>query len=277
MFNLELYADALDHQVEQKRLSPKTRDYYVDNLQRLEQRCAEMEGASAGILEKAVLQLCRDTKQIPKYVAAIKKYERDVLGSPGLLLYGEPLMRLRAARPVAVQGKQLKHSERTYAHKINALPNRKLKLAFRLQGQSGLRVNEIAELRKDDIAFQEGGSIQVTVRSGKGRKQRCVNVVEDTYLYDHLRQLVESVGERDRLFYSASYLIKKAGEYQMETHDLRRINARQRFRDNKKKGVSRYQARKAVAAELGHSDTKETVLYLGEEWTGGEKLDGDEG
>lgn len=266
MFNLQVYKEELKRQVKAKKLAPKTCDYYLANLTRLEELCGGQDGSSAGILESAIIELCRNTKQVSKYIAAVKKYERDVLGAPKLLLYGEPLMRLHAVKPVITQGKKLTNSEVTYMHKINALPNKKLKLAFRLQKQSGLRIDEISSLCKQDITYCENGRIKLHVKCGKGRIARDVEVLEDRYLIESLEQLTTELDEDDQVFYSASYLKKKAAEYGMQTHDLRRINSRQRFRQERDQGVSRYKARAAVAVELGHQDAKVTSLYLGEEW-----------
>lgn len=267
MFQLEIFRETLDEQVQRRELSPRTRDDYMANLRRLEEICGEgeQEDSFAEILEKSILDICKDSKQIPKYIAAVKKYERDVLGSSNLLLYGQSLANLRTAKPTVKMGKPLSHSESTYAHKINGLKNEKLKLAFRLQKQSGLRVAEIAKLHKHDLIFSEANKMEIIVREGKGGKRRIVHLV-DAYLFENLQKFIEQKSEEEKLFYSASYLKKKAWEYGMQTHDLRRINSRQRFREKREGGASRRQARRIVAQELGHDDVAVTNLYLGEEW-----------
>lgn len=155
--------------------------------------------------------------------------------------------------------------------KINAIRNEKLKLGLRLQLKSGLRVKEIAELQKEDITFNDDGSIHLHVRYGKKErkkdekeskiKPRDVNVRSDEWLYDRLKKFVENADDGN-LFYSRDYIKHKAMEYGIQTHDLRRINAQERLNDLKKEGLERMKAKEQVGEELGHSDIKFTNIYL---------------
>ncbi|WP_206457899.1 tyrosine-type recombinase/integrase [Anaerovorax sp. IOR16] len=265
MFNLQVYDEVLRDQVKRNKLSEKTRSGYLHKIRELEENYEEGH-SSAEALEKVIRKLCDGNQQIAKYITAIKKYERDVLGSPKILLYGEPLERLRQMQPKNKSAKKLNYSEKTYLKKFNRIENEKLKLAFRLQEKSGLRISEISNLSKKDIHFDEEGRIYLNVRNGKGRKQRKVEVIEDLYLKEHLLAYMGQFEAHDTLFYSASYMMKKAGEYGMETHDLRRINARERFRKERSLGSTKTAARRAVGKQLGHNAPKTTNLYLGEEW-----------
>lgn len=151
--------------------------------------------------------------------------------------------------------------------KINAIRNEKLKLALRLQLQTGLRVKEISELQKEDIKLKDG-KIFVHVKYGKGKGEkenepnpRDVTAREDNYLYDRLGQLMESSSE-ENLFYSKDYIRHKAEKYGIETHDLRRINAQERFEDLTKSGFKRMEAKEIIREQLGHTDMEYTNLYL---------------
>ncbi|MFV0518271.1 MAG: tyrosine-type recombinase/integrase [Aminipila sp.] len=278
MFNIVIFEQLLHQQVRQKEITAKTMDGYLRCITQLEIRCNNKDGPSAVIIEEALNKLSQGNNQLAKYIAAIKKYEIDVLNSPKLLLYGEPLMRLRAKkRKLISSGKKLSNSESTYTHKINAIRDTKLKLALRLQKQSGLRVSEVSDLTKHDIIFDEPSrSITLKVRNGKGGKARTVNVMRDDYLYDGLIVFIEPLDEQEKIFYSSDYLIKKAGEYNIKTHDLRRINSRQRFRGELDEGATRREARTEVANELGHSLPKITNVYLGDEWKEEKHADGEE-
>ena len=245
-------------------------DGYLRCIRDLEQECGSKEGASAGNLEAAIIKICRTNKQMSKYISAVKKYERDVLRSPKILLYGEPLSRIRGMKKESSsQGKKLSNSEKTYMNKINRLNDKKLKLAFRLQQKSGLRVDELSKLTKRDIEFNEDNrTLKVYVKLGKGSKSRIVDVLDDQYLYENLKEFLYDLVEGEVIFYTASYLMKMAWKYEMETHDLRRINSRERFREEIAGGATRRKARSAVAQELGHDDPKITNVYLGDEWGG---------
>lgn len=267
MFNIEMFRTVLEEQVVSGELSELTKDEYISCLMKLERRCVNKEGASAGIVEAAINNLCKNNERYAKYIAAVRKYEKDVLNSTQILLYGEPLARLRAKSRKLVEIKKLACSEETYAHKINALKDEKMKLAFRLQKASGLRVAELADLEKCDVVFDsENMTFDIHVRNGKGKKSRTVVDINDAYLFEHLQEHVEQISDGEKLFYSASMMKKKAGELGMETHDLRRINARVNFRNEIENGASRYEARRKVGKKLGHSNPKTTTGYIGSEW-----------
>lgn len=155
--------------------------------------------------------------------------------------------------------------------KINAIRNEKLKLGLRLQIKSGLRVKEISELQKEDIVFNDDGTIKLYVRYGKREKKKSdseskikpreVNVRSDKWLYDRLKKFVES-SKDGNIFYSSDYIKHKAMEYGIQTHDLRRINAQERYNDLRNQGFERMKAKEEVGKELGHSDVKFTNIYL---------------
>ena len=274
MFKIKMFEEILREQVRRKELSVHTMDGYLRCIKKLEKATGNRDGPSAVILEESINKLCQGNKQLAKYITAVKKYERDVLNSSQPLLYGEPLIRLRKKQQTAIKGKNLSYTETTYNHKINALKDVKLKLALRLQKQSGLRISEISDLTKSDIFFDENErNIKLRVRNGKGRKARDVHVMHDEYLFDQLKALIEPLENSENAFYTVAYLKKQAGEHDMETHDFRRINARQRFREEITEGEGRREARSAVSRELGHSKPKITNLYLGDEWDGGGEED----
>lgn len=266
MFNLELYKSELNKQVQQNKLSSKTAEYYIESIRRLNEQCRGKNFIAENIAN-SIEKLCEGNHQIRKYIAAVKKYERDILESPKLLLYGEALAKLYPQNSICKNGKALSLSEATYLKKINRLNNERLKLAFRLEHNSGLRINEIATLKKQNIFFNEcTKEIVINVCNGKGNKERTVNVVKDNYLFSRLKKHLDQIEADEMIFYSASYLKKKAGEHKIQTHDLRRVNARQRFRIERSAGNTRRDARRTVAKQLGHNDVKTTNLYLGEDW-----------
>lgn len=267
MFNIDVIQDKLEREVEKGKLSVKTNRDYVNCLTHLNEKLNNK--ASPAEVEAAIYDLCKENIQGHKYLAAVRRYEKEVLGSEGLLVFGEPLFRLYQRYGNPKLGKKLSHSEDTYFRKFNRLGNQRLKLAFRLQFRSGLRISEIAALKKTDMIFSDSSRISINVSCGKGRKSRIVDVVDDSYLYERLKAHIEGLSDQERLFYSENYLKKKAVDHDLKTHDLRRINSRDRFRKEIQAGTGKRQARRAVGLQLGHEDPATTSLYLGDEWTEG--------
>ena len=266
MFNITAAKETFKKNIRCGKLSPQTAEYYVNCLEHLNERLGNK--VSPTEIESAFYELSKDNVQGHKYLAAVRRYEREVLGSEGLLLFGEPLARLYKQYGEHKLGAELAHGEDTYFRKINRLNNEKLKLGFRLQYRSGLRIGEIAALNKEkDITFGDAGEITLIVRNGKGQKSRKVDVVDDPYLYNRLKAHIESLGEGEVPFYSESYLKKKANEHGIRTHDLRRINSRERFRNELQEGRTKRAARRAVGKQLGHENPATTSLYLGREWS----------
>lgn len=271
MFDITAARDIFKKDVQRGKLSPQTAEYYVNRLEHLNEKLDDK--ASPSMIETAIYSLCSNNIQGHKYLAAVRKYEKEVLRSEQLL-FGEPLARLYKRYGENKLGMELAHSEDTYFRKINRLNNEKLKLAFRLQYRSGLRIGEIAALDKEkDIIFNDAGGITLFVRQGKGKKSRHVDVVDDLYLYDRLKAHIEGLEEGAPPFYNESYLKKKAYEHGIKTHDLRRVNSRQRFRSEVEEGSTKRAARRAVGRQLGHENPATTSIYLGREWSEGNDFD----
>lgn len=258
--SMEAYKKVLHKQIRDGTLSEKTARSYISCMENL---CEQLKGKEACTdIADAIHTLCTENEQTPKYIAAVKKYERDVLDAPKSLLYGQQLQELRRERQKPI-GRALSLEEKTYVHKINALRNQKLKLALRIQVASGLRIFEVANLLPTDFEFQTAGKITITVREGKGGKMRKVDC-EDAWLSENLKKYIAAWDPNEAvLFYKESYLKKKAGELGLLTHDLRRLNAKQRYREKKAEGESHREARRAVQKQLGHAQAKITDAYIG--------------
>lgn len=145
--------------------------------------------------------------------------------------------------------------------KVNAITNKKLKLAFRLASISGLRVSELADLRAEDLKFSEDGNITVSVRNGKGGKSGQVECLEDNYVYEQLKKFCDGKKD-DPLFYSESYMREKAGKLGMEMHDFRRAFAVLKKMDCMDNGCTSYEANAEVQEGLRHERFSTTKRYL---------------
>lgn len=144
---------------------------------------------------------------------------------------------------------------------INAIrKNKKIKLAFRLSFVSGLRIKELADLKKSDLRFIEKEKrIIINVRHGKGNKPRKIlTILEDEYLYNGLKELIKDLGEIDQVFYSRSHLSHMAKKYGFENHNLRANCVKTIFDKNK---GTKEEALENCRRYLGHSEGSKTCLY----------------
>lgn len=108
--------------------------------------------------------------------------------------------------------------------RVNALRDKKLKLAYRLMLATGLRVFEVAALTAGDIVISDDVII-VHVQHGKGGKAANVKSMPDKYLAENLARFLEGKAMQEFVFYSAQYMKNKAWEHNLECHDMRRIAA----------------------------------------------------
>lgn len=145
--------------------------------------------------------------------------------------------------------------------KVNALKNKKLKLAYRLASISGLRVSELADLEAKDIKFLENGVISVSVQHGKGDKSGQVDCLEDKYVYDNLKDFCQK-NNTGKIFYSESYMREKAHDLGIEMHDFRRAYAKLKKMECMAAGSTAYEANGAVKEGLRHSRFSTTKRYL---------------
>lgn len=146
----------------------------------------------------------------------------------------------------------------SFWNSINNCRNKKHKLPFRLSVLSGLRIAEIADLKKEDIKFLEDGRIRINVRNGKGGKSRTVvTIMQDKYLYNNLKDHINS-NNKDKLFYSKDYLHKIAKKHNFRNHDLRKACVQKIYYSC---GYDKETAVKLVQKYLGHSENSKTYKY----------------
>ena len=146
--------------------------------------------------------------------------------------------------------------------KINAIQDRRLKLAYRLMLASGVRVSEAAELAFWDISFSENG-IEVHVRNGKGGKSRVIGGIRDKYLERELPEfMADAKGSEDKLFYSASHMEHEATALGFECHDLRRAFAKAYITRQKQEASDICTAKGNLMIAMGHDNWRTTKRYL---------------
>jgi integrase len=163
------------------------------------------------------------------------------------------------------QGKKPKHAREPeelfkFQNKLNAidrLKNKRLKLAYRLQIVSGLRVEELSELKRSDIKVNEDNNLIIHVRKGKGNKSRVIQCLKDDFLLKELKDMQERKG---KLFYSKSHLMNNARKLGFHTHDFRKCTAHIIFYNTVEDSIE------LVQKQLGHElGTKTYLKYIGRE------------
>lgn len=149
----------------------------------------------------------------------------------------------------------------TTIRKIDRVKDPDLRLAYRLEMISGLRISEIAGLKPEDIDLS-GEHMQIFVQNGKGGKSGLVACLDDGYVKARLEQLLKMTNPGDQLFYGAGYMMNEANRLGFECHDLRRIFAQDMEAEQMEKGKSRQEAGEVVREALRHENIRTTNIYL---------------
>ena len=147
---------------------------------------------------------------------------------------------------------------KTALNRINLLKSKRLKLSFRFQLISGLRISELSNLEFKDI-FLKDNEYYVNVRQGKGNKDRTVKLLKDDYAINNILEL--DTNNNNKVFCSVDYLQKQAKLLGFHTHDLRKAYSQITYYndyDNPKKAI------KNLQNNLGHCEKSSTYKkYLG--------------
>lgn len=251
------FGEKLRKKAKKGELSESTVKRYIQVLKKLDKNKVDLRDLEA---TKNALVKIKGREEYMLNISTILQYEREILGRSQSMLYEEPEMkRFKEYKKVESKGKKTNLTRDTTLRKINALKNKKLKLGLRTQLESGLRISEIADLKKEDIEFLEDDKFKIKVRNGKGGKSREVEV-ESKYLFEKLQaQCKES---EDKLFYSESYMRGEARKRGLETHDSRRHYAKETHKKALEEGKSKKEAIRKVKMDLGHKAVKTSRIYL---------------
>lgn len=149
---------------------------------------------------------------------------------------------------------QKKMDFREVDKKIKHIRNKKLKLSYQVLVQTGLRVSELAQVKKDHCTLSEQEITLFFIGKGGRKEQTSITKVENEKLFEEVKSWIEITKPDKTLFYSAIYLQKKAKELGFACHDLRRACAKMEYKKTKSK--------KAVMHKLRHKRMKTTNIYL---------------
>jgi integrase len=142
--------------------------------------------------------------------------------------------------------------------KINRINSKRVKLGFRLQEISGLRIAELEKLTQKDIMIDlKNKKLNINVINGKYGRDRVINCFWDDWIIEQLIKLKPK--KNKHLFCTKEYMMKKANDNNFHTHDLRKIFA-QTFYYNCVEDEEK--TLEMLAQNMGHGDIKETYVYL---------------
>lgn len=138
--------------------------------------------------------------------------------------------------------------------KIDHIRNKKLKLSYQTLIATGLRVSELADIKRNECTVSEN---QILLRfTGKGGhdERSIIERHESPKLFDGVKALIEKTPMEKKVFYSAVYLQEEAKDRGFKCLDLRRACA--------KIELKRSKSRDKVRQKLRHSSMKNTNIYL---------------
>lgn len=138
--------------------------------------------------------------------------------------------------------------------RINHIRNKKLRLSYQVMLSTGLRVSELAQIKKSDCLVNEKEIVFFFIGKGGRKEQTTLTKREYSRVYCNLKMSIESLSNDKKLFYSANYLQQKCESLGFHCHDLRRLFAKLECQRNNSKEKTR--------EKLRHTDIKTTEIYL---------------
>ncbi|MEN8904455.1 MAG: site-specific integrase [Clostridiales bacterium] len=140
---------------------------------------------------------------------------------------------------------------------INFIKDDKKRLAYRTILATGLRIDELSNLKKKDITIKDD-KVFVFVEKGKYGKQRTVEALKDIYLKNSLNKFIENLDNDDRIFYSKKYSENIATKKRFMCHDLRRAFSQILLKDLLDSGITKAEAIEELKKRLGHEEDSTT-------------------
>jgi integrase len=227
-----------------KRLSKETIETYKKMYSRYKQSNEDMFKFAESLKNKnLVSQFKNSLKMFEKLSLEQEKQIRKIYESKNK----------RKAQP------RTQFKVQNFLNSINNCRNIKQKLPFRLNLLIGARIDELANIRKEDLTFLGDGRIKVHLRKCKGNKERTVvSIMKDKYVYDNLKKHIENLKDSDKVFYSKNYLHKIAKNHDFKNHDLRKTCIQKIYYSCDR---SKEDTVKLIQAYLGHSQGSNTYKY----------------
>lgn len=137
---------------------------------------------------------------------------------------------------------------------IKRLKNTKLKYCYQILLYTGLRVSELAQIKKEDCTISTNQIIFSFIGKGGKQEQATLKREDNEKLFQNLCDMLENTNANCKLFYSSNYLQQKATQYGFKCHDLRRAYAKIEYEKSRSK--------EQVKEKLRHKNVKTTEKYL---------------
>lgn len=151
--------------------------------------------------------------------------------------------------------KQKPSSLKTIEHKINVISDKKLLLSYKIMLATGLRVGELASIKKQDIQPLENGGFLLAFIPKRGGAATVTIPADEKYICQWLTENIHADTGTGKAFYSVGYLQENAKARGFACHDLRRAFAKTTYRGSG--GKLAYTSEK-----LRHASPRTTKIYL---------------
>lgn len=203
------------------------------------------------------IQKVLDKLRTMKYKNQYSKYKNAFLkfcDFQGIKLSNDILLELQFINldKVKKRRKLKQRNLKDMKNKIKVTRDTKLKLSYEMLLETGLRVSELSNIKKEDCEIlSEKLNFSIV---GKGQQKQTVSISKknNPTLFSNLLNLIADTDEK--VFYSRNYLQMKAIEKGFACHDLRRAHAKLLYEDTK--DINQ------VMQSLRHKNKKTTEIYL---------------
>ena len=136
-------------------------------------------------------------------------------------------------------------------------------LALQMQNWLGVRVEEIARIKKEFISLKDR---TITFKNTKGGKKLIRNIPEDKM--EFVKSVIEHNFHKERLFSIEGKSINKylnrvqdqLGLERHSNHDIRRLIAQEKYNSFREKGMSIKEAANQTSKWLSHGDDRTSML-----------------
>jgi integrase len=237
-------------------LSDETKRIYFARVQKVLNNQKHEINSIDDIDETSIVKDLKEAKRNKNYISQTKNGFKLLYRSNDEFFFNNDIEKLQDNAPKQRKKREEELKLKNVNIRINAVRNKKMKLAFRFEQITGLRIDEIASLTKNDIEFCEDGRIKVHVRNGKGGKARKFKALKDKYVYDELKKLVEQT-KKDKIFYCKKYMQDKAQQLKFHTHDQRKVFSQIVYYNSSKNAEETIEMLQKV---LGHEPNTKTYL-----------------
>lgn len=241
--------DLKNHINQQKNKSTLISYFYA-----LEKLVENTKSLNSENIENYLNEYCKNKKDVSKAKNGLKLFCKfnKINFNP------VPFDKKIEEKPIFSKSPEETFKAATIFRKINSIKNKKLKIAYKLMINGGLRVSEVSNLKKENIEITEDGLL-IHVVNSKFSKDRSLYTLDDEYLVNGLKDLLAN--DDKKLFYSSNYMQVNAEKLGFHTHDLRKCYAQIIYYNTPSKNAT-----EKLRQLLGHQENSKTYFkYINRE------------